>query len=173
MATVRKMRGNNRIFTAGTPSNSGERTLPKMLPSQNINREENPECGKFLAGGTRWRVKQWLNITHDPWVLEAIKGVKVEFLEVPEQIEEPEPYRMSVGKQDYIDREIELLLGKGILESCEECRGQFVSNVFLKPKPNGKFQMILYLKDRWSINILKWIPYKQFWTLSPRLIWRR
>lgn len=30
-----------------------------------------------------------------------------------------------------------------MLERCQEAEGQFISNVFLKPKPNAKYHMIL------------------------------
>lgn len=66
-----------------------------------------PDCGTFVAEGTKWQVKEWLKITHNPWVISAIKGVKIEFNEVPVQMSEPEPYRMSGEKQAFVDLEIQ------------------------------------------------------------------
>lgn len=107
--------------------------------------EEKPECGQFIAGGISRCLNQWLKITHDPWVLEVIKGIKIEFLEVPHQEAEPEPYRMSAERVKFIDQEIISLEKKGVLEPCVDSEGQYISNIFLKPKPNGKFRMILDL----------------------------
>lgn len=98
-----------------------------------------------LQGGTKFCVNEWLQITHDPWVLRLVKGVKIEWEQLPVQLAEPEPYRMSGEKWRIIGEEIQLLLNKGVLEKCEDSEGQFISNVFLKPKPNGKFRMILDL----------------------------
>lgn len=94
---------------------------------------------------TKWCLDEWLIITHDPWVLEAIKGVKIEWDNLPEQNGEPEPYRMSDKKRKIIGEEILLLLEKGVLEKCQDSEGQFISNVYLKPKPNRKLRMILDL----------------------------
>lgn len=102
----------------------------------------NPDCGKFIAGGTKLHVKKWLGISHDAWVVNAIKGVKIEWERIPHQLAEPEPYRMSGQKKEIIGGEIKSLLKKGVLEECQDSEGQFISNVFWKPKPNGKFQMI-------------------------------
>lgn len=71
--------------------------------------------------------------------------MKIEWDLLPKQTSEPEPYRMSGEKRNIISSEIQNLLAKGVLERCQETEGQFISNVFLKPKPNGKYRMILDL----------------------------
>lgn len=52
---------------------------------------------------------------------------------------------MSAQKRLVIGEEVNSLLLKGVLEKCSDSEGQYVSNVFLKPKPNGKYLMILDL----------------------------
>ncbi|KAJ8918504.1 hypothetical protein NQ315_015209 [Exocentrus adspersus] len=46
-----------------------------------------------------------------------------------------------------IRTEIENLLKMGAIEECEHCPDQFVSNIFLADKPNGKKRFILNLKQ--------------------------
>lgn len=38
------------------------------------------------------------------------------------------------------------LLELGAVETCSPCREQFISKIFLRPKPNGKYRFILNLK---------------------------
>lgn len=47
----------------------------------------------------------------------------------------------------FLNNEIDRLLKLSVLERCEHVEGQYVSNIFLKPKANGKFRMILDLSD--------------------------
>lgn len=47
----------------------------------------------------------------------------------------------------FLDGEIPRLLLLKVLEKCEAIEGQYISNIFLKPKPNGKFRMTLDLSD--------------------------
>lgn len=44
--------------------------------------------------------------------------------------------------------EIKRLQGLGVIETCTHEPGEFVSPIFLRPKKNGAFRMILNLKDR-------------------------
>lgn len=46
-----------------------------------------------------------------------------------------------------IKQSIESLLIKGAIRRCSPCADQFVSNVFLTPKPDGTYRMILNLKN--------------------------
>lgn len=52
---------------------------------------------------------------------------------------------MSGNKRKLIGQEIQALLKKGVLEKCSDSEGQFISNVFIKLKPSGKYRMILDL----------------------------
>lgn len=60
-------------------------------------------------------------------------------------------------KQKFLDGEILRLLELRVLEKCHPEEGQYLSNIFLKPKPNGKFCMILDLS-----NIKPDLTYKHF-----------
>lgn len=45
---------------------------------------------------------------------------------------------------------------KGVIKKAISCPGQFISSVFIRPKKDGSFQMILNLKQLNAITILKW-----------------
>ena len=46
-----------------------------------------------------------------------------------------------------MDQEIYTLLQKGVIEEANHSTGEFLSNVFLRPKKDGSFRMILNLKN--------------------------
>ena len=84
-------------------------------------------------------------MTHDPWVLDVVKGLKIPFVENPIQIKEPFPYRLSQQEKVAADLEIDKLLQKQVLEIVQDSEGQVISNIFLRPKKDGNFRMILDL----------------------------
>ena len=54
---------------------------------------------------------------------------------------------MSTENKNCTNKVVAEHLSKGIIEKCSPCRGQFLSNIFLRPKPNGKHRLILDLSD--------------------------
>ena len=76
------------------------------------------------------------------------KGVKISLIEgiVPRQ----QAYRPSLfnGQQhEIVQNEIQSLLLKGVLRESHSEPGEFVSTIFLHPKNDGSFRMILNLKQ--------------------------
>ena len=90
-------------------------------------------------------VKEWEKLTSDPWIINNVRGVTIPFVAVPVQEREPRPYRLSEHERDFVDLELEELLQKGIIEESEESLDQIVSNIFLRPKKDGSYRMILDL----------------------------
>ena len=91
------------------------------------------------------------------WVLTVFQGAQIPFLQVPVQDRVPFPYRLGVEERGFMDREIVRMLAKGIVEESAWEEGQFVSNVFLRPKASGEFRVIL---DLTQLNY--WIEYEPF-----------
>lgn len=99
----------------------------------------------FMGGNIVNRLKEWLFLTSDKNILDIVKGVKLDFLNWPVQEKIPRPYRMNQEQSGFIDSELRILLEKSIIERVETPEGQYVSNIFLRPKPNNKFRMIIDL----------------------------
>ena len=90
-----------------------------------------------MAGGTQYHINVWRTLTRDPFEINNIKGVKIDLHELPLQEAVPEAFCMSKSKKDLITNVIKEHLEKGIIEKCTPTEGQYISNVFLKPKPYG------------------------------------
>lgn len=92
--------------------------------------------------------KAWENITSDSWILNTIKyGYKIEFESEPVQTFIANALHFSDKENSLIDKEIDELLNKGVIVSSENEKDQFISNLFLVRKNNGKFRPVLNLKN--------------------------
>ena len=110
--------------------------LPKVALTSSVQTSvEN--FGTFVAGGTQYHINAWLTLTRDPFEINNIKGVKIDLHELPHQEAVPEAFCMSKSKKDLITNVVKEHLEKGIIEKCTPTEGQYISNVFLKPKPYG------------------------------------
>lgn len=96
------------------------------------------------AGRLQYFTQAWSTITSDNFVLSAISGYKIPFINIPIQSAEPQQSQSENGSMMQVA--IEHLLGIGAIRKCFDTEGQFLSNVFLVPKSNGKMRLILNLK---------------------------
>ena len=89
----------------------------------------------------------WRRITADPSILEAIQGYQLEFTSTPVQSKVRQPLQFSCAETEKIDREISALLEKEALHVVKPVSDQFISNLFLVPKRDGKSRPVINLKD--------------------------
>ena len=111
----------------------------------------------FVAGQTSNYVKQWATITSDPWILENIRGICIPFVKRPVQRRVPFPYSLSDHEKLIVDTEVQSMLAKGVIEETVLETGDWVSNVFVVPKPDGTGRIIL---DLTQLN--KFVEYQHF-----------
>ena len=103
----------------------------------------------FYAGKTSKHLNSWTKVTQDKWILETISGNRVEVAREPQQPSVPKPLRFNKSEQEKIDIEIEKFLLKGIVEPVEDTDkydNEFISNIFIRPKKDGRVRVILNLK---------------------------
>ena len=74
-------------------------------------------------------------------------GYKIEFIVNPVQLRQPNPIKMSPSEVQNVDLQIDNFLKKGIIVASTHEEGEFISNIFLRPKKDGSFRMILNLKE--------------------------
>ena len=64
----------------------------------------------------------------------------------PFQANIPNEIKFSDEQRNCVDFEIQGLLKKGAIVQSEWEQNQFISNIFIVPKPNGRFRPIINLK---------------------------
>ena len=101
----------------------------------------------FIAGNISKYIDVWKKLTNDQSVLQMVKGCYLEIDHAFAQVSEPRELPFSKEESNFVDNEIKKLLGKGVIEESWEQKDQFVSNIFLRPKKDGSFRMILNMKD--------------------------
>ena len=97
-------------------------------------------------------------IDYDPVILDAIKHHHIEFeAEYPAQTVQPSKINFSAAEIMIIDSEIAKLDSKEVLQVTTRVPDGFISNIFIRPKKDGAFRMILNLKP-----LNKFVDYHHF-----------
>ena len=118
-----------------------EEYLNKLIPKLN------DLVKNFQAGRLARHLDFWHKLTKDKNVLSTVAGLTLEFIRLPVQKFIPSEYRHTDEEMKFLDSEIEKLLKKGIITKVKSQEVQYVSNIFLRPKKDGSFRMILNLTD--------------------------
>ena len=102
---------------------------------------------EFSAGQIRHCLSQWEDITDDKEILNKVKGVDIDFheIEMPSQ-ESVVQMHFSQEQTKAVDTEVQVLLSKGVVVPCSHSSDEYVSPIFVVPKKDNKFHMILSLK---------------------------
>ena len=102
----------------------------------------------FKAGRLQTYASAWPEITRDYSILKTIKyGIEIELEDLPDQLYTPRQYNFSNCEHEAIVCEIQSLLNKGVIKQVCHCEGEFISNIFVRPKKDGNYRMILNLSD--------------------------
>ena len=106
----------------------------------------NYECDSFQAGRAPSVLLYWKELIRDRKMLSYVLGVKLEFDSTPVP-----PIRRikQINSKDskFIEAEISKLLLKNVIEETLPEPDQTHSPIFLVPKPDGSFRLILNLKQ--------------------------
>ena len=111
----------------------------------------------YVAGRLKQFVSVWQTITSDYCILSSIKGVKIEFVDCPKQTMIPREYNFDATEVVIIDKQIEKFLQTGVIETTTHCKGEYISNIFIRPKKDGSYRLILNLK-----NLNQFVQYHHF-----------
>ena len=91
--------------------------------------------------------------TDDTWILQTVAGCCIEFEKEPFQANIPNEIKFSDEQKKCVDFE------KGAIVQSEWEQNQFISNIFIVPKPNGRFRPIINLK--YLNNFVSYEHFKQ------------
>ena len=102
---------------------------------------------KFEAGRVALCEDYWSTLTSDPVILQYVRGVELEFDDLPEQRAPMPEVRFSAKERQFVKEEILNLLEKKVISKVDHVEGEFISNIFIVEKSEpGKYRMILNLK---------------------------
>ena len=101
----------------------------------------------FKAGQIQFHLPQWQQLTIDRDVLKMVEGVDIDFTELPIQEKTPPSHQFSKEQTKAIDSEVTELLNKGVIKKTAHSKNEYVSPVFVRPKKDNKWRMILNLKQ--------------------------
>ena len=73
-------------------------------------------------------------------------GYQLEFNSFPVQFAVRET-KFNKNEGEIMDIELQKLIDKGVIEETEHSEGEYISTVFLRPKKDGKYRLILNLKQ--------------------------
>ena len=113
------------------------------------------QCGntqvnkQFVQDGRlKFHLKEWEEITSNKFILDVVQGYVIEFISVLIQSSQPKQPKLEKHEEIALNALLEGLLQKRVIEKCAHEAGEFISPVFLGPKKNGKYRMILNLKNQ-------------------------
>ena len=112
-----------------------------------------------LAGHLKHCLTNWELITSDPWVLETVRGLKLNFLSPPYQAHPPHQVSQTEQTKQLINLEIQGMLAKGAVQLVPPSQAgqKFLSTLFLVPKKGGGQRPVVNLR---LLN--HFLPYEHF-----------
>jgi len=112
----------------------------------------------FKAGNISTAFNSWESITSDPDVLQTVSGLQIEFEgSIPPETNLHTGDHFKREEKLFIMQEIDRLLQKKVIVPCQHEYGEFISPIFLVPKSDGGFRLILNLK-----KLNEFMPYVHF-----------
>lgn len=92
-------------------------------------------------------IDNWAKITKDTTILSWIKAYTIPFITTPVQNNCPTMHSKSLSESLDFEKSIKKLLNIGAIRKCIHDNNEFLSHIFLVPKPNGDKRFILNLKN--------------------------
>lgn len=127
------------------PTNTVIKTKPQKSSNEVSLCLQNPYVK--VAGRLRQFSSEWERLTNDRYVLDAVKHYRIEFSSIPEQSHVPKEIQVTGKEITVMESELTKLQDKGVIVESKHEKGEYISSVFLRPKKDGKFRMILNLKS--------------------------
>ncbi|KAK6178364.1 hypothetical protein SNE40_013160 [Patella caerulea] len=138
-----------------TSGNEHEVCMPIMIqkPKSGFNIHE--LCLKdrnvFKAGRLRFFLSNWEKLTSDPTILDTVAHSHIELYDDEINCTFRKTF-VNQKEEIIIDQELSRLLDMGVIEQADHSQGEFISPIFIRPKKDGKFRLILNLK-RFNQNV--------------------
>jgi hypothetical protein len=114
---------------------------------------------QFEAGRLKYYSHEWEKITAVSNLLDIVKHCHIEFIDNIKPCQTKAPFQniFNEKENEIIDKEIQNLLEIGDIKKAQNKKTHILSTIFVRPKKNGEFRVILNLK-----KLNKFIPYQHF-----------
>ncbi|MEW8542095.1 MAG: reverse transcriptase domain-containing protein, partial [Candidatus Thiodiazotropha sp.] len=100
----------------------------------------------FCAGKISKFFQNWTKLTKDRFILNVIKeGYEIEFESEPCSNCNRKPINFNAKEQDIISDLLRKFENKGVIIESEHEPGEILSNIFIRPKQDGSYRLILNL----------------------------
>jgi len=98
-----------------------------------------------FAGRLKHYVNEWEKLTADPNILDIVKHCHIELIFKCSVYQNTSfsQYHFSSLESVAIENEIKQLLKIGVIVEARPHKNQFISPIFLRPKKNGEYRIIL------------------------------
>jgi len=97
--------------------------------------------GIYIQPSTSGSPAIWQNVTADQWVLEVVRGYKLQLLSTP--IQDASPRVIEAKRAHLVSEEVQNLLTKGAIKIVSPCHNQFLSRIFVVPKKDGSHRPVI------------------------------
>ena len=104
-------------------------------------------CDELQAGRLKYYIQSWKTITEDPEILETVTGLKLDIPGGPPSCSTNYNIGFSKDEENAIDDENKKLLAKQVIVKCLHEEGEYISPIFVHPKYDGTYRLILNLKN--------------------------
>ncbi len=99
----------------------------------------------FIGGCIRSKIDEWRKLTSDHEILDTVNGMSINLIgALPNLARIQYPFR--VEEHEFVCKEIQRLLDLQIIRQSQHEEGEFISPIFIVPKSDGDFRLILNLK---------------------------
>ncbi len=119
-----------------------DHNFPKQLLDSLCNQSEN-----FTGGQISAFLDNWKQLTGDRNILRIVRGSIIDFTDFVTQKHIPAPIQFDHEETFEVNKMVKTLLHKQVIERVTHCEGEFLSNIFLRPKKDGSFRLILNLRE--------------------------
>ena len=101
-------------------------------------------CQSFQGGQVSHYWHEWTKLTSDNQILADIRGIKIECVENPTQHRFNQ--RFNKNETRHLQKLLHEMENKQIIKVAAQQPGQILSSIFLRPKKDGTYRLILNLK---------------------------
>lgn len=91
-------------------------------------------------------LRNWENVSGDPWIREAITGHRLDFISMPRQYSRLQEVILEPEKTRILAREVEELASQQAIVQVRDDGEGFISPLFLVPKSDDSWRPVISLK---------------------------